>query len=289
MTPEQLGLSVTPLRVSASDPISVHVHAFLHGQLHALLRYEPGTRSGRDPEDLHQMRVSVRRMRAVLKTAPGTVPNSDQLRAKLGWLGVLIGRLRSETEDFPAEERQAVEKLIAGLVSDRAKARRRLIAALNTARYQSLLRALAEATEAPLPEDPGPDLMHLVRRPYRRLRKAVKALSEEPPDEALHALRILGKRLRYASELAGPIAGKRAKKLLKATKEFQDVLGDHQDACVAEQEVRRLLAEQGEVVEWDLVFVAGRLVEREHVRRGTQRARWPQAWLAVERSAAPLL
>lgn len=292
-------MSTKPLRVTASDPVAAHVRASLHGQLHAVLRYESGTRSGRDPEDLHQMRVSVRRMRAVLKTAPGTVPDSDELRAELGWLGaalgpvrdldVLIGRLRAEAEDFPADERQAVEQLIAGLVSDRMKARRLLVAALNSARYQSLLRALAETIEAPLPEDPGLDLMHLVRKPYRRLHKAVEALGEDPPDAALHELRIMGKRLRYASELAGPIAGKQVKKLLRATKEFQEVLGDHQDACVAEQEVRRLLAEQGDVVEWDLVFVAGRLVEREHVRRATQRSLWPQAWLGVERSAAPLL
>jgi hypothetical protein len=37
------------------------------------------------------------------------------------------------------------------------------------------------------------------------------------------------------------------------------------------------------VVDWDLVFVAGRLVEREHVRRVTTRDQWHDAWRAVKR------
>ncbi|AHH94309.1 CHAD domain-containing protein [Kutzneria viridogrisea] len=276
-----------------------HVRAAVHGNLLAMLHHEAGSRTGEDPEDLHQLRVAVRRLRAVLKTVPGCVPGCPELRAELGWLGgalgpvrdldVLIDRLREEAEDFPEEERAAVEALIAGLVTDRLAARRLLVAALNSARYRALLHALAEASRSPLPADPGPDLMHLVRKPYRKLHKAVLALAEDPPDEDLHRLRIMGKRLRYAAELAAPIAGRKVKALLKATKELQEVLGEHQDACVAEQEVRRLLAAQGEVIDWDLVFAAGRLVEREHVRRTRYRALWQGTWLTVERAAQPLI
>ena len=40
--------------------------AYLRAQRDALLDHDPGTRLGRDPEDLHDMRVAVRRLRAAL-------------------------------------------------------------------------------------------------------------------------------------------------------------------------------------------------------------------------------
>jgi CHAD domain-containing protein len=295
VTPERLGLAPLPVPATAKDPVARHVRAALHAQTLAMLHYEPGTRTGEDPEDLHQMRVSVRRLRAVLKSAPQSVPDSDRLRAELGWLGaalgpvrdldVLIDRLRAESDDFPDDERTVATTLLDGLVTERMSAREHLTAALNSARYRTVLGHLAQAANSDIDDTPQPELMDLVRAPYRKLRKAVRALPADPPDAELHRLRILGKRLRYAAELVKPITGKRLRELVRASKELQEVLGEHQDACVAEQEVRRLVAAQGDVVDWDLVFVAGRLVEREHVRRVTTRDLWHDAWRAVERHA----
>jgi len=294
LTPQRLGLAPLPVPATAKDPVARHVRAALHTQTLAMLHYEPGTRTGEDPEDLHQMRVSVRRLRAVLKSAPRSVPDSDRLRAELGWLGgalgpvrdldVLIDRLRAESDDFPDDERRVASALLDGLVTERLAARERLTAALNSSRYRTLLGHLAQAANSDIdPTAVEPELLDLVRAPYRKLRKAVRALPADPPDAELHRLRILGKRLRYAAELVKPITGKQLKELVRASKELQEVLGEHQDACVAEQEVRRLVAAQGEVVDWDLVFVAGRLVEREHVRRVTTRDLWHAAWEAVDR------
>ncbi|QUQ69089.1 CHAD domain-containing protein [Kutzneria sp. CA-103260] len=300
VTPERLGLAPRPVTATAKDPVARHVRAALHAQALAMLHYEPGTRTGEDPEDLHQMRVAVRRLRAVLKSAPGSVPDCERLRAELGWLGgalgpvrdldVLIDRLRAESEDFPDDERAVAATLLDGLVAERLSARERLTSALNSPRYRTLLGHLAQAANSEVdPDAPQPELLDLVRAPYRKLRRSVQALPADPPDEQLHRLRILGKRLRYAAELVRPIAGKQLRDLVRATKELQEVLGEHQDACVAEQEVRRLVAAQGDVVDWDLVFVAGRLVEREHVRRVTTRDQWHEAWLAVSRDAEAAL
>jgi CHAD domain-containing protein len=294
VTPQRLGLAPLPVPATAKDPVARHVRAALHAQTLAMLHYEPGTRTGEDPEDLHQMRVSVRRLRAVLKSAPRSVPDSDRLRAELGWLGgalgpvrdldVLIDRLRAESDDFPDDERRVATTLLDGLVTERLAARERLTSALNSSRYRTVLGRLAQAANSEIdPTAEAPELMDLVRAPYRKLRKAVRALPADPPDAELHRLRILGKRLRYAAELVKPITGKQLKELVRASKELQEVLGEHQDACVAEQAVRRLVTAQGEVVDWDLVFVAGRLVEREHVRRVTTRDLWHAAWEAVDR------
>lgn len=96
-------------------------------------------------------------------------------------------------------------------------------------RYRRLLDTLA-TTEA-TPRAAGGSLAEIVK-PFRKLRKAVAAAGPDPADEVLHELRIRGKKLRYAAELAG---GKPVRRLVKATKRLQDVLGEHQDACVAEQ------------------------------------------------------
>ena len=67
---------------------------------------------------------------------------------------------------------------------------------------------------------------------------------------------------------------------------LQDVLGEHQDACVAQQRVRQLLSQQPDT---DLAFVAGRLVEREEVRRAARRDQWRAAWQDVDAAAKAAL
>jgi CHAD domain-containing protein len=195
--------------------------------------------------------------------------------------------------------------LLSGLVADRRQARSRMLAALGSQRYTDLLAALAAAARTEVDEKGevlGPrkgdvsgteqhpaDLVGLIGRPFRKLSNAVKALGEDPPDDDLHALRIRGKRLRYAAELAEPAGGKPIRQLIRATKELQDVLGEHQDAVVAESEVRRLLAGLGDPVEAGVAFVAGRLVERERGRKAICSSRWRPAFTAVETHALTIL
>lgn len=297
-----------PLRLS--EPVTVdpsatpvdHVRASLDQRLRALLTHEPGTRTGEDIEDLHQMRVAVRRMRATLKAARPLLDAawSDDLRAELGWLGgalgpvrdldVLLLRLHREIASLPADEQNAGVALLDALERERTTARAAMLEALTAPRYFGLLERLAETVSAPLPtpapgDAPRPALVDLVRAEARKLRRAVEKAGDDPPDEVLHALRIRGKRVRYTGELVAPSlrgtpAGKQVKRLLSATTALQEVLGDHQDACVAEQRIRGLLA--GLDVTPDTVFVAGRLVERETHRAAEKRREWRGAWVLVD-------
>jgi CHAD domain-containing protein len=289
LTPVDLGLEPEAPTARRKDPPAVHVRVRLDTQLRALLEYEPGTRSGVDPEDLHQMRVTVRRLRAAVNAeGAGLGDVAEHLQTELKWLGNILGpvrdidvqleRLRTEASVFDDEERAAVERLLSGLITERKTARRRMLTALRTKRYTALLAALAAAANSAPGETNGkrpPAMIDVINRPYRKLRKAVRALGEDPPDVELHALRIKGKRLRYAAELVGT----EAKGLIKATKGFQEVLGEHQDAAVAEDTIRRLLADHEDP---QVIFVAGRLVEREHARRLTYRAQWRDKWTAVD-------
>lgn len=315
VTATDLGLGARRLVAAANDLPAVHIRARLDAQLRALLAHEAGTRSGDDPEDLHQMRVAVRRMRAALKAEGGALGDAGpRLQAELKWLGGALGpvrdldvqleRLRADAGEFDETEREAVEHLLSGLVAERKQARRRMLTALRSRRYGALREALAEAIRSDPVEDPGtdgagknvkpksgtgPTVSDLVRAPYQKLHKAVGMLGDEPPDDDLHALRIKGKRLRYAAELTASSPGKKLRKLIDATKNFQDVLGEHQDAVVAEGQIRRLLDDLGDMVDADVVFVAGRLVEREQTRRTRYREQWRDAWDAVDRRAQALL
>ena len=297
-----------PLR--SSEPVTVdpagtpveHVRAALDERLRALLAHETGTRTGEDIEDLHQMRVAVRRMRATLKAARPLLDAAwaDDLRAELGWLGgalgpvrdldVLLLRLRQEIASLPAAEEAAGALLLDALEGERATARAAMLEALTAPRFFALVERLAGTVGAPLPtpDQAGSDqhaLVDLVRAEARRLRRAVERAGDDPPDEVLHALRIRGKRVRYTGELVAPSLvgapnGKAVKRLLSATAALQEVLGDHQDACVAEQRIRGLLANLDATP--DTVFVAGRLVEREIHRAAEKRREWWAAWVLVD-------
>ncbi|HXL43219.1 MAG TPA: CHAD domain-containing protein, partial [Gaiellaceae bacterium] len=70
--------------------------ALLAAQLRALQSHDPGVRLGTDPEDLHRVRVAVRRSRAILRGARPLLDEqwADSLRAELGWLGQALGPVR---------------------------------------------------------------------------------------------------------------------------------------------------------------------------------------------------
>ncbi|MFN2479127.1 MAG: CHAD domain-containing protein [Pseudonocardiaceae bacterium] len=311
MRPAQAGKLVKlgdPVRARPSDPTVHQLRAALDTRLRALLAHDPGTRVGEDPEELHQMRVAVRRMRAMLKAARSLLDRAwaDDLRAELGWLGralgpvrdadVLVERFRSRAAAFDDTSCEAVETLIEALVADRETARAEMLAVLESRRYTVLLRRLATAVSGPLPTPRVPlavgSLVELVRVEYRSLSNAVRAAGEDPPDNVLHALRIQGKRLRYTSELVAA-SGRKAerepvRKLVASTVELQDVLGEHQDACVAQHRVMLLLDGLGDGVDVDVAFAAGRLVEREEVSRTAMRRSWLVAWQQVQHRAQSL-
>jgi CHAD domain-containing protein len=88
--------------------------------------------------------------------------------------------------------------------------------------------------------EPDFPLREVPPREFKKLRKTVEALPEVPSDEALHEIRIKGKRAGYAAELVQALVGKPAERFIAKVKELQDVLGEHQDALVAEARIRAL-------------------------------------------------
>jgi CHAD domain-containing protein len=270
------------------------LRAMLGRQYAEILRHDPGVRLDLDPEDVHRLRVAVRRSRAVLRAArPVLDPEwSEPLRAELKWLGgslgprrdldVLVTRLQEQIAELDQPERTAAATLVELLEGERDGAQAQALEALSSDRYLRLLDALEAAARGPRVQRAEISLGDLAGREFKRLRKVAKRLGPESTDDDLHRARILGKRARYAAELAEPEVGKPARKFVDRAKGFQDVLGAHQDAIVAEARLRGLFASQSGA---GAAFAAGRLVERERARRREARESVPKAWRALERAA----
>jgi CHAD domain-containing protein len=277
---------------SSSQTPADLVSAMLAAQRLELVENEEGTSAGKDPEPLHRMRVATRRARATLRVARGVIEPepAESLREELAWLGgvlgavrdldVLTAHLKAESEALEPAERAALKPLFTRLAAERRKARSALRRALNGKRYARLLDDLEAATVAPLAVNGRVKLDVLAGKEFGRLVKSMRTLGKEPTDDELHRVRILGKRARYAAELAGPLKPKPSAEFVKRAKAFQDVIGEHQDAVVAEDKLRALTAD-ADAAE---AFAAGRLVERERERRSAARGKVPRAWKDLERA-----
>jgi CHAD domain-containing protein len=124
----------------------------------------------------------------------------------------------------------------------------------------------------------------LARREFRQLAGAVDRLGDEPGEDELHRLRIVLKRARYAAELAGP-RGKAGRRFLADAQALQDLLGGHHDSVVAEHRLRELAVVDTRT---ETAFAAGRIVERERVRRDRAAKKLPKAWKRLRRSGREL-
>jgi len=245
---------------------------------------------------VHDARVATRRLRSDLKTFrdaldPIWVRNT---RAELEWLGTLLGRardvdvlaptLRSAPGDRTSDsDGKAV--LRSGLAHERRVAARELAEAMGSPRYFDILDRLHAAARVPPFSADGPAhepaaraLPRLVRRAWRRLEREVGDAGNDPPDTELHRIRIKAKEVRYASEAAAPVCGKRAARLAKEARRLQDLLGEHHDAVAAEVWLRDQASSPV------VAFVAGRLSAEQHRRQQDLRAHWRPAWRRLQRT-----
>ncbi len=294
---------VVPPKPDAASPAAAVAHAAVTGSVVRLLTHDPGVRLGDDPEDVHQMRVATRRLRSDLRTFRPVLDRawSDPVRGELEWLGgvlgavrdteVLLERLDVRVDALAEADRDAGKHLLDALRAHRDDARVELLAALRSDRYLALLDDLVAATHAsvvtPDHDHVDIDIERLVRKPWRELRDAVGALDDDPPDPALHAVRKLAKRARYAAEATTPTLGRSARDFARRAAALQEVLGEHQDAVVAEHWLRdhAVSRDDGAV---EQAFVAGQLVTIERQAADDARSQWWRAWKRLRRARPSL-
>ena len=280
---------------ASSDSGAIRLREMLQAQRDALLVHDPGSRLGVDPENLHQHRVAARRARAFVRATRRSLDREWQrmLVERLRDLGaatgpvrdldVLLEHLRDELRAEAEVDRPAGNGLLAKLEAERNLARRGLLEAMDSDTYRALLRQLrapprlADGVEAV-------QLDRIARREFGRLIAAVNGLGKRPNEAALHGLRILLKRVRYSAELAAP-SDKARKRFLADARVLQDLLGEYQDAVIAEQRLRTTAVTDETTA---IAFLAGRLVERQRARRARVGKRLPAAWKRLHASGSRL-
>jgi CHAD domain-containing protein len=163
------------------------------------------------------------------------------------------------------------------------------MATLDDPAYVALLNDLVQATISP-PAGPadapvGDALAPLVLGAWERLQRRADELDADSPIDDFHRTRIAVKRARYAAELAArSLPGKAADGAARfgaRLAELQDLLGDVQDAAVAESLVRDTLSARGAGARY--AFEAGRIVERMRSRADESRNAFLDEWPDVRK------
>jgi CHAD domain-containing protein len=294
--PSAAGGAVTPPSSAAgfSGPAPFDAAATAHEVAIAELRrllgswveHEPGARLGQDPEELHQLRVTARRIDATLALFKGQLPPAlvrarKTTKAVLRSLGaardldVLLSELDHYCAELPEHERATAEPLRAHLESERGRVRARMLRGLDsepTRRWlETLTRAGAEQGAMNGGDRATLVMPERVRRRFRKLRKSVDKLRGKSSMEDYHLVRRRAKQLRYATECGAVMFGKPADDMLKVLRLLQDRLGAHQDAFMAQNRLAELAAGPASGLPPATLFLMGRLAE--HYRQATAEAR----------------
>jgi CHAD domain-containing protein len=250
-----------------------------------MLAREAGTRDGKDPEELHAMRVATRRQRAAWRVfgaafRPGRTKsyrgNLRDVAARLGAvrdLDVLLDAADTYRANLPTTEQRALEPLLSGWRTHRDDARRLLIRELDSDGYRRWLEDYGEfvrheglAVVPVVPTQP-----HRVRdTAASQILSAYEAVRAYEPVlrwadvETLHELRIAGKWLRYTMEFVREALGPESAMLIARVTAMQDHLGELNDADVTSHMVRSFLVQNaGALSGPESAAIARYLVVRE--------------------------
>jgi len=263
----------------------------------AYRQHEPGARLGEDPEELHQLRVTARRIDATLglfrRQLPAALVRARKpTKAVLRSLGaardldVQLSELAHYCAHLPEEERAAAEPLRTLLERERARARARMVRSLDAEPTRRWLDTLAQATSTEHSGANGADramvvMPERVRRRFRKLRKSVRKLRPKSSMEDYHLVRRRAKQLRYATECGSVMFGKPADDMLKALRRMQDKLGAHQDACMAQNRLAAIAADPASALPPTTLFLMGRLAEHYAQVTGETRTTFARSWRKV--------
>ena len=220
-----------------------------------------------DPGALHQYRVAVRRMRALLSVFDEVIHGRRQLSLKrdLQWVMSALAPARDmdvlraealQSEGYPKSPRKRRAALTSRIAAQRLRAYRRAARALQSPRYLGLLAAVAPesatgiwASDADAVRAGKRDAAKFLRREVRHRRTRLVRKGRRLPELSArqrHRLRIRAKQLRYAVEFLDAIPSRRAppashRELLHALRQIQAHLGALRDAEIQEALLVRLL------------------------------------------------
>ncbi len=283
--------------------------AVLRLHFSAMLAKEPGTRLGDDIEELHDMRVATRRLRAALSLFVDVLPETalkvgEELRSVGEMLGtvrdldVQIEQLDTWLDALEETDRDALMGLRALLHEQRESSRAAMLEMLDSRRYEAFvsrfgrtLRARHFARSGPASRPARALAPDLIESRFRSVRKGGARIGPTSPASDYHRLRIRCKRLRYALEFLSDLYPGATRPLMRRLVTVQDLLGLHQDADVAIERLRHLAVSSRDDLDPGTIFAMGEVAERYRQSMIDLRARFPAAyaqlsgkqWKAFER------
>lgn len=288
-------------RIRPRDPIARAVVVALETALSRIQNTEADARRG-EVEGIHRLRTTTRRLRSELRafrglTDPGWIGTlEDEMKWLAGLLGsvrdldVLTARLRGAAEHQGGSQAESLAPLFGELMNRHARASNELRAALKGDRYCELILSLGRAVSRPVlgPGSCTPcrkALPPLAVEAWRRLKKQARALGPDDPDEAFHEVRKRAKRARYTAEMVAPVlsgdAARGIRRFIRGATKVQDVLGEHQDAIVAGQEIAGILERHADGRSFERA--ARRLIEGQAEAASEARAAFFGVWDKLDR------
>jgi CHAD domain-containing protein len=241
-----------------ADAAVVIVLTHLLGTIEANL---PGTVADVDTEFLHDLRVAVRRSRALQRELAGVFSPEPLHRFRTGFkeLQLITGPTRDLdvqllefdelTRDLPPAIAPDVAPLLALLQRRRQEARARMAAELSGAATTALLEDWADYLDGLTTAKEGkrPDAARpigevagaRIAKVYKKMVRQGEAIDDASPHEALHDLRKQGKELRYLLEFFASLYSPAViKPMVSTLKALQDSLGRFQDREVQAAQLR---------------------------------------------------
>jgi CHAD domain-containing protein len=235
------------------------LRAILADLLETLRANIDGVLADIDIEFLHDLRVATRRTRSALAQVKGVLPGPalERFRQEFKWLGEVTGPCRDldvyllELEGFRRQlgEREVVLDPLHRLIErSRNQAHRKVCVGLNSSRFRRLIDSWTEFLDAPVSREEEPPnaarsigelSSERILKAYSKMFKQRSKFTDDPTPEALHALRIDGKKLRYLLEFfASLYPAATTKQLVKELKHLQDLLGGINDMEVQQRWLR---------------------------------------------------
>lgn len=288
-------------------PIDVHLgitsgelaFSVLRRQFREIVRREPGARLGLDAEELHKLRVAVRRLRAGLRLWRWALgPLARDLQREWGNLGRALGEcreldvelasLRAWSEGPHAADRTALVPVEDALGALREEARVKMLGALDAHSQERLARTtsrwLREGCALPFSgrRPARRELGRLVRERYRGLRDAGRRIVPESSETELHDVRILAKHLRYCLEFHAEMLGPDSRRMVHHLVQFQDLLGEVQDLYVSLDRLRSLGEDGYAALAPPTLEVLDRLREERGRRARELRAGFADAFAGID-------
>ena len=228
-----------------------------------VLAHEAGSRNGTDIEDLHQLRVAIRKSRSALRLLrpyfrSNAIRGHGQVLRDLMRASGPVRDLDVLLEDLgnrKIAQKTALEQSRATLQRQRTSARGKLLFVLYSDTWEQFLPSYVDFLTMPgagvtrmRKNRIAPQLVCHVLPPlvYGRLAQ-VRAYGPAVADadsETLHNLRIDCKRLRYAVALFADLLGPEIRDYIAALKQMQDLLGRMNDIAVAQALLSRLIPGQ---------------------------------------------